>query len=57
MLMLMPRAQRIAMKYANKYASTQGTGEGGVITFSPNQIPEEQKGLWFRPFAHLKMLV
>lgn len=51
MLMLMPRAQRIAMKYANKYASTQGTGEGGVITFSPNQIPEEQKGLWFRPFA------
>ena len=51
MLMLMPRAQRIAMKYANKYASTQGTGGGGVITFSPNQIPEEQKGLWFRPFA------
>ena len=51
MLMLMPRVQRIAMKYANKYASTQGTGEGGVITFSPNQIPEEQKGLWFRPFA------
>ena len=51
MLMLTPRAQRIAMKYANKYASTQGTGEGGVITFSPNQIPEEQKGLWFRPFA------
>lgn len=51
MLMLMPRAQRIAMKYANKYASTQGTGEGGVITFSTNQIPEEQKGLWFRPFA------
>ena len=51
MLMLMPRAQRIAMKYANKYASAQGTGEGGVITFSPNQIPEEQKGLWFRPFA------
>lgn len=51
MLMLMPRAQRIAMKYANKYASTQGTGEGGFITFSPNQIPEEQKGLWFRPFA------
>ena len=51
MLMLMPKAQRIAMKYANKYASTQGTGEGGVITFSPNQIPEEQKGLWFRPFA------
>lgn len=51
MLMLMPRAQRIAMKYANKYASTQGTGEGGVITFSPNQISEEQKGLWFRPFA------
>lgn len=51
MLMLMPREQRISMKYANKLASTQGTGNGGVITFSPNQIPEEQKGLWFRPFS------
>lgn len=51
MLMLMTREQRMAMKYANKYASLQGTGNGGVITFSPNQIPEEQKGLWFRPFA------
>ena len=51
MLMSMTNEQRTAMKFANKLASTQGTGEGGVITFSPNQIPEEDKGLWFRPFA------
>ena len=51
MLMLMTKEQRVAMKYANKYASSQGTGEGGIITFSPNQIPEAQRGFWFRPFA------
>lgn len=51
MLMLMTKEQRTSMKYANRYASLQGTGGGGVITFSPNQIPEEEKGLWFRPFA------
>lgn len=51
MLMSMTNEQRTAMKFANKLASTQGTGEGGVITFSPNQIPEEDKGLWFRPYA------
>ena len=51
MLMSMTNEQRTAMKFANKLASTQGTSEGGVITFSPNQIPEEDKGLWFRPFA------
>ena len=51
MLMLMTKEQRTAMKFANKLASAQGTGEGGVVTFSPNQIPEEDKGLWFRPFA------
>ena len=51
MLMSMTNEQRTAMKFANKLASTQSTGEGGVITFSPNQIPEEDKGLWFRPFA------
>lgn len=50
LMMIMPREQRNAMKYANKYAS-QGTGNGGVITFSPNQIPEEDKGLWFRPYT------
>lgn len=51
MMMIMPKAQRNAMKYANKYASTQGAGNGGVITFSPNQIPEENRGLWFRPYT------
>ena len=51
MLMLMTKEQRISMKYANKYASLQGADNGGVITFSPNQIPEKQKGLWLRPFT------
>lgn len=50
MTMLMTKKERQAMKLANKYAS-QGTGAGGVITFSPNQIPEQNKGGWFRPFA------
>lgn len=51
MLMSMTNEERTAMKFANKIASTQGTGEGGIITFSPNQIPEQEKGLWFRPYA------
>lgn len=51
MLMTMTRAQRTSMKFANKYASAQGTGEGGVITFDPNQIPEQDNGGWFRPYA------
>lgn len=51
MLMSLTNEQRTAMKFANKLASIQGTGEGGVVTFSPNQIPEQDKGLWFRPFA------
>ncbi len=50
MMMIMPREQRMALKYANRYAS-QGTGAGGVITFSPNQIPEQNRGLWFRPYT------
>ena len=52
MLMSMTRNERTAMQFANRYASTQGTGEGGVITFDPNQqIPEQNKGAWFRPYA------
>ena len=51
MMMIMPKAQRNAMKFANKYASSQGAGNGGVITFSPNQIPEQNRGLWFRPYT------
>lgn len=46
----LPYKLRTAMKLNNRYAS-QGTGEGGIITFSPNQIPEEDNGLWFRPYA------
>lgn len=50
MVMLMTKKERQAMKMANKYAN-QGTGAGGIITFSPNQIPEQNKGVWFRPFT------
>ncbi len=51
MLMALPQAERQAIKFSNKYAFDQGTGEGGVITFDPNQLPEKDKGLWFRPYA------
>src|SRR5574344_380214 len=47
--MLMTQKERNAMKYANKYAM-QGTGNK-LGTFSPNQIPEQNKGAWFRPYA------
>src|SRR5574344_1733761 len=47
--MLMTQKERNAMKYANKYAM-QGTGNN-LGTFSPNQIPEQNKGAWFRPYA------
>jgi len=47
MTMLMTRNQRQAMKFANKYATIQANN----LTFGPNQIPEEQRGLWYRPFA------
>lgn len=50
MVMLMTKKERQAMKMANKYAY-EGTGADGVISFNPNQIPEQNKGIWFRPFA------
>ena len=51
MLMSLTNEQRTALKFANKIASTQGIGVGGVVTYSPNQIPEQDRGVWFRPFA------
>lgn len=51
MTMLMTKKQRLSMKYANKYALNQGTEQGGFITYSPNQIPEQNKGSWFRPYT------
>ena len=50
MMMIMPKAQRNAMKFANKYAS-QGAGNGGVITFNPNQTRDNNRGMWFRPYT------
>lgn len=51
MLMIMPKSQRDAMKYGNKYAYSEATGQSGTFTFSPNQIPEKDRGLWFKPYA------
>lgn len=48
MLMSMPTAQRNALKYKNKYAIADNSK---LMTYSPNQIPEENKGFWFKPFA------
>lgn len=46
MLMALPKEERQAMEYNNKYAAAED-----VYTFSPNQIPEESKGVWFRPYS------
>src|SRR5574344_216249 len=47
--MLMTRDERTSMKYRNKYAM-EGIGNN-LGTFSPNQIPEQNAGIWFRPYA------
>ena len=47
MYMLMPRKQRIAMKFRNKTASAESTD----LAFDPTMTATEREGLWFRPFA------
>lgn len=47
MLMLMSKEQRMAMKYANKYAASTSD----LIYDGTKQIPEQTAGGWFRPFA------
>ncbi len=47
MLMLMSKEQRMAMKYANKYAASTSD----LIYDGTKQIPEQVAGGWFRPFA------
>lgn len=49
MMMSMTTEQRQAMKLANKFADA-GSG-ANLTTFSPNQIPEQEKGVWYRPYA------
>lgn len=49
MMMSMTTEQRQAMKFANKYAAA-GAG-ANLVTFSPNQIPEQDAGGWFRPYT------
>ena len=46
MYMMMPRAQRIALKFQNKIASTQGD-----IAYDPTNSPNNHAAGWFRPFA------
>ena len=49
MSMLMTQQERTAMKFRNKIASL-GTGSN-LGTFSPNQMLEENRGAWFRPYT------
>ena len=45
----MTKEARQAMKLRNKYAMA---GDGAnLMTYDPNQSPEEQRGLWFRPYS------
>lgn len=49
MMMSMTNEQRQSLKFANKYAAA-GSG-ANLVTFSPNQIPEQDAGLWFKPYT------
>lgn len=51
MTMQMTKEERLAMKYRNKYAMASSDNRTNLMTYSPNQIPEEERGLWFKPFA------
>lgn len=45
--MLMTQAQRMAWKYGNKYASNEVNPQ----VYSPLYIPQENAGIWFRPYT------
>lgn len=49
MIMLMPRSQRQTFIFKNKFAAADSN-----LIFSPTMIPEEEKGLWIRPFSTLE---
>lgn len=51
MVMLMTKAQRQAMKFRNKYSSTDDVTSG---LYQPSIIGEERDGLWVRPFANFE---
>lgn len=46
--LLMTQAQRTAIKFGNKYAANDETNP---MVYSPLFIPEENAGLWYRPYA------
>lgn len=52
MMMSMTAPQRQALKLANKYAAAGS--DANLATFSPNQIPEQEKGLWYRAFTTIE---
>lgn len=51
MTMLLTRAQRQAMKFRNKYASTDDVTSG---LYQPSIIGEERDGFWVRPFSNFE---
>lgn len=51
--MLMTKAQRNALKYGNKYAANDETNPQ---VYSPLFIPEENAGIWFRPYASFEQV-
>lgn len=46
MVMLMPRAQRLAFLFKNKFAAADSN-----LVFTPTMIPEEKQGGWIRPYC------
>lgn len=51
--MLLTQDQRNALKYGNKYAAND---ESNPQVYSPLYIPEENAGVWFRPYASFEQV-
>lgn len=49
--MLLNQSQKFALKYGNKYAAN---GETNPQVYSPLFIPDENKGIWLRPYASVE---
>ncbi|MBQ4123784.1 hypothetical protein IJD44_08725 [bacterium] len=48
MLMSMPLKELNSLKYKNRYAIADVSKQ---MAYNPNQLPEEYKGIWFKPYA------
>lgn len=51
--MLLTQEQRNSLKYGNKYAANDETNPQ---VYSPLYIPEENSGVWFRPYASFEQV-